>query len=238
MDEGLHQPSPHRLHPGERVAIVTTGKNADKFATPFTKFFEHRLGEERLLGAEVVADRAEVGTDAVHGTLDRYEFMRSLIVRVGIDNASICVELRRSALIEKLELPIDPVSRDHDTSVQLKMPAELRRLGKEKRLIVAAHMPKSSPDQPLIKVVVRAHNWFEMLKNGKFELISELARAENVQRTYPSRIIPLAFLAPDITEAILEGRQPIDLSVDRLLSAMPLPLAWDAQRAALGFAIC
>jgi hypothetical protein len=46
----------------------------------------------------------------------------------------------------------------------------------------------------------------------------------------------LAFLAPDITEAILEGTQPIELSLDRLLSAMPLPLDWDAQRAALGFA--
>jgi site-specific DNA recombinase len=170
------------------------------------------------------------------GTPDRYEFIRSLIVRVGIDDASICVELRRTALIEKLGLPIDAASRDSDEPLQLKMSAELRRLGKEKRLIVAAHMPKSNPDQALIKVVVRAHNWFEMLKNQKVESISELARDENVQRTYPSRIIPLAFLAPDITEAILEGRQPMDLSLDRLLSAMPLPLDWDGQRAALGFA--
>jgi DNA invertase Pin-like site-specific DNA recombinase len=169
-------------------------------------------------------------------TPDRYELVRSLIVRAGIDAVSICVELRRACLIEKMGIPIDAVSRGIDTPIQLTMPAELRRLGKEKRLIVAAHMPKSNPDSALIKVVVRAHNWFEMLKNRKVESISELARAESVQRTYPSRIIPLVFLAPDITEAILEGRQPIDLSLDRLMAAMPLPLAWDEQRAALGFA--
>ena len=114
-----------------------------------------------------------------------------------------------------------------DAPLELNMSAELRRLGKEKRLIVAAHMPKFNPDSALIKVVVRAHDWFEMLKNRKVESISDLARIENVQRTYPSRIIPLAFLAPDITEAILEGRQPIDLTLDRLMTAMPLPLAWD-----------
>jgi hypothetical protein len=74
-----------------------------------------------------------------------------------------------------------------------------------------------------------------MLKNRTVESISDLAKIEHVQRTYPSRIIPLAFLAPDITEAILEGTQPIDLTLDRLLAAMPLPLVWDAQRSVLGF---
>lgn len=72
-------------------------------------------------------------------------------------------------------------------------------------------------------------------RKGQVESISDLARIEDVQRTYPSRIIPLAFLAPDITEAILDGRQPLDLSLDRLLETMPLPLAWDAQRKVLGF---
>jgi hypothetical protein len=102
-------------------------------------------------------------------------------------------------------------------------------------LIVAAHAPKTNLDASLIKAVVRAHDWFEMLKNRTVESITDLAKIEDVQRTYPSRIIPLAFLAPDITEAILEGRQPINLSLDRLLAAMPLPLEWDAQHSALGF---
>lgn len=115
------------------------------------------------------------------------------------------------------------------------LPAELRRLGKEKRLIVAARAPKANPDPVLIKAIVHAHEWFEMLKTRAVESITDLAKVESVQRTYPSRIIPLAFLAPDITKAILEGQQPIDLTLDRLQAAMPLPLASDDQRTALGF---
>jgi len=84
-------------------------------------------------------------------------------------------------------------------------------------------------------LLVRAHRWFNMLNDGTVGSISELARNEDVQRTYTSRVIPLAFLAPDIIETILDGRQPIDLSLDRILEAMPLPLAWSAQRTILGF---
>jgi hypothetical protein len=75
-----------------------------------------------------------------------------------------------------------------------------------------------------------------MLKDQAVDSITELAKREDVQRSYASRILPLAFLAPDIAEAILDGCQPIDLSLDRLITSMPLPLAWDAQRKALGFA--
>jgi hypothetical protein len=171
----------------------------------------------------------------MEGSAERYELIRALIARVQVDDDAICVDLRRRSLRERLGIPFDGASGDIEPPLRLRMSAELRRLGKEKRLIVAAHAPKSNPDAALIKAVVRAHAWFEMLKNRKVESISDMAKAENVQRTDLSRMIPLAFLAPDITGAVLEGTQPIDLSLDRLLAAMPLPLGWDAQRAALGF---
>jgi site-specific DNA recombinase len=169
------------------------------------------------------------------GSGEHYEVIRSLVRRVQVDDDAIGVTLRRRSLADRLNVPFDPASAETDT-LELTMAAELRRLGKEKRLIVAALVPKSNPDAALIKAIVRGHQWFEMLKNRTVESISDLARVENVQRTYPSRIIPLAFLSPDITAAVLEGRQPIGLSLDRLLESMPLPLAWDAQRAVLGFA--
>lgn len=62
-----------------------------------------------------------------------------------------------------------------------------------------------------------------------------LAHAEKVQRTYITSLLPLALLAPDITEAILEGRQPVDLSLQRFRSIVPLPVDWSEQRRALGF---
>jgi site-specific DNA recombinase len=166
--------------------------------------------------------------------LDRYELIRSLIVRVSIDDVSICVELRRESLLEQLGLPIDVSARSIDTPIQLTVHAELRRLGKEKRLIVAAHAPKTNPDPILIKAIVRGHQWFEMLKSRKTLSITEIAHAEKLPRTYVGSVIPFALLAPDITEAILEGTQPIDLNLDRLIN-VSLPIDWAEQRSVLGF---
>jgi site-specific DNA recombinase len=182
------------------------------------------LHQARLIGEEL---RAE-------GMPDRHECIRSLIVRVTIDDASICVELRRTSLLEKLGLQIDAASRDNDTPLQLKMRAELRRLGKEKRLIVAAHAPKTNPDPVLIKAIVRGHQWFDMLKSCKALSITDIANAETIPRTYVGSVIPFALLAPDITEAILEGTQPIDLNLDRLIN-LSLPIDWVEQRSVLGF---
>jgi hypothetical protein len=137
-------------------------------------------------------------------------------------------------LFERLGIPFDESSSETGTSVELKMPAELRRLGKEKRLIVAALLPKTNPNAVLIKAIVRAHQWFEMLKNRTVQSITDIAKAEHLPRTYVSSVMPFALLAPDIIEAILEGTQPIDLNLDRLINA-PLPLDWAEQRSVLGF---
>ena len=96
------------------------------------------------------------------------------------------------------------------------MAAELRRLGQEKRLIIAAHVRASNPDPVLIKAIARAHRWFNLLKERTVGSISELAKAEHVPRTYVRSVIPLALLAPDITEAIINVTPPIVLKLDQL----------------------
>ena len=63
----------------------------------------------------------------------------------------------------------------------------------------------------------------------------ELARHEKLNRSYYSRVVRLAYLAPDITRAILEGRQPPGLSAARLIEHSGLPVTWPEQRKALGF---
>jgi hypothetical protein len=73
-----------------------------------------------------------------------------------------------------------------------------------------------------------------MLKSRKVESITEIAKAEKLPRTYISSVIPFALLAPDITSAILEGIQPIDLNLDRLIN-MSIPIDWTEQRSVLGF---
>jgi hypothetical protein len=63
-----------------------------------------------------------------------------------------------------------------------------------------------------------------------------LAKREGVSPSYFTRLLRLSYLAPDITQAILDGRQPRGLTADKLLTHSRLPLAWHEQRIALGFA--
>jgi len=183
--------------------------------------------------AGAAIERARIVADTLASGTAGHETLRSLIDKVEVTDAAIQIALSTVGL--ETHLGVGSGGLRSSETIQLEIAAEMRRLGKEKRLIVSAHAPKTKPDSVLIKAVIRARRWFNMLKDGTVESISELARIEDVQRTYTSRLIPLAFLAPDITEAILEGRQPIDLSLDRLLEAMPLPLAWTAQRTMFGF---
>jgi hypothetical protein len=88
-------------------------------------------------------------------------------------------------------------------------------------------------DPGLITAIRRAYAWKEELLSGKTPSVHAIARKHKFSRAYVRRIIRLAFLAPDITQAILDGNQPLTLTVDRLRD--PIPLEWADQRRALGF---
>ena len=65
---------------------------------------------------------------------------------------------------------------------------------------------------------------------------AKVAERAGVSPSYFTRLVRLSYLAPDITRAILDGRQPADLTADKLLAHSRLPLAWHEQRIVLGFA--
>ena len=66
-----------------------------------------------------------------------------------------------------------------------------------------------SPDQNLIRLLSDAHRWFDDLRTGRAARIAEIAARDRQQVSHVSRSLPLAFLAPDIVEMILDGRQPM-----------------------------
>jgi hypothetical protein len=84
------------------------------------------------------------------------------------------------------------------------------------------------PDETLIRALVRAHRWNRMLEAGKCRSIAEIAEAEKIDRSFVSRLLDLTLLAPDIQEAILEGRQAKGIQLDELMGAVPS--AWEEQR--------
>src|SRR6266446_3222493 len=68
---------------------------------------------------------------------------------------------------------------------------------------------------------------------GKF---GDLAKREKLHRSYFSQLLRLAYLAPDITTAILDGHQPAGLTATQLIERADLPMSWREQRRTLGFA--
>jgi hypothetical protein len=119
----------------------------------------------------------------------------------------------------------------------LSVPAQFQRVGKETRMIINGIGPnetEAKPDPSLVKLIVTAHRLHEdlMCENRG---IGEIAASQGVHHSYASRLIRLAFLSPEITKAILDGRQPLGLTATKLMQVSRLPIAWQAQKQALGF---
>jgi site-specific DNA recombinase len=113
----------------------------------------------------------------------------------------------------------------------IKVPVMFRRRGVEAKLtVLGANQPASEPDTSLVKALSRAHEWLDRIVHGEANGLGDVAKSEGLCRTYVTRVLCLAFLAPEITKAILEGRQPTELTAKRLVSsALKIPLLWTHQ---------
>jgi DNA invertase Pin-like site-specific DNA recombinase len=115
--------------------------------------------------------------------------------------------------------------------------ARLVRRGKEVRLAFAPDAGGDRfQDASLIKLVVKANAARQALDRAEHHTLAELASEQGYTRDYFAVLLRLSYLAPDITAAILDGRQPVQLNRQRLARAANLPLEWQAQREMLGFA--
>jgi hypothetical protein len=116
--------------------------------------------------------------------------------------------------------------------VTVHIPVTFLQRGRRKQILTppgeAPWSPAPRVDTALLKAVVRAYRWREMLESGEYSSAAELAKAEKVNDSYLSRVLRLTLLAPEIVEAIVAGQQPSTLQVDDLLK--PLPLDWQRQR--------
>jgi hypothetical protein len=89
------------------------------------------------------------------------------------------------------------------------------------------------PPLSLLRAAARGYEWIRLIEAGKLQNQRAVAAYAGLHERYITRILQCAFLAPTIVEAILEGREPADLSLDRLLKH--LPPSWEQQRVRLGF---
>ena len=97
---------------------------------------------------------------------------------------------------------------------------------KEMQLPEGAVHPRRA-DNTLVKALARAFRWKRMLGSDEFATIAELAEREGIAPSYMTRVLRLTLLAPDIVEAILDGKQGPEVTLARVLE--PFPLEWRLQ---------
>jgi DNA invertase Pin-like site-specific DNA recombinase len=125
--------------------------------------------------------------------------------------------------------PGSPSRQEGSSSVSLHCEFNSKRRGYDLRLVVAPGKEVvSRPSLPLIKAVARANGWMERLLSGEISTLEELASETGFTRRYIGRTLRGSFLAPDLTEMILDGLQPSDLTVRRLMAGFPAD--WPSQR--------
>ncbi|WP_333826255.1 recombinase family protein [Pinisolibacter sp.] len=173
-----------------------------------------------------------------------HRLVKAIVVTTDTVNITLRVEAVRASACRHPDRIAAPVHRNgrsrHDDdgeTIELTVPATLKRVGMESRHLVEAPENRASrkPDHSLLRLLARAHRFRDLILRGDGRSIAELAEESGVGRPYVSRIVRLGFLAPDITSAILEGRQPIELSAKLLSVTADLPKDWMEQRRELGF---
>lgn len=114
-------------------------------------------------------------------------------------------------------------------TVTLHVPFRIVKRGgrKEMKMPEGATQPRRT-DNTLVKALARAFRWKRMLESGEFASISELAEREGIAFTYMARLLRLSLLAPEIVDAIMDGRQPESVTLANMID--PFPLDWKEQR--------
>jgi hypothetical protein len=124
------------------------------------------------------------------------------------------------------------VGPDGET-ITIHVPMTFKKRGGRKRVVTpdgAEWAPRPRVDNAMVKALARAFRWRKMLDEGEVATLEDLARAKGVHATYISRVLRMTLLAPEIVEAILEGRQPAGLQLDNLLKGFPL--VWEGSDSA------
>ena len=190
----------------------------------------HAASEILLDGCAITTALQEAGIAAHHipSALNKAKKIQQNTADL-IDRFIRRVDLRQDGVCLTLSLASLLVPEVEDLTIIRDIPMRMKRRGIEMRLIINGTGPVRV-DQPLLKTIVRAHKWFNDLVSGRVHNMAEIASLEGVDKSYVSRVVNLAFLAPDIIESIISGHQPADLNVEKLMKRTDLPLDWVQQR--------
>ena len=121
------------------------------------------------------------------------------------------------------------------TTITVRVPLAIKKRGGRKVIVSpdgsvlpgAPRQARTTADPALLKALARAFRWRRMLEEGRYGSVSDIARAEKIDRTYAGDILRLTLLAPEIVEAIVVGRQPDEMTLPVVMGV--LPVDWKGQ---------
>ena len=171
-------------------------------------------------------------------------YLNALLQRVIVESGRIVIEIDcERAMATLLAVPEAlPTKRSRherpsaaEHLIVLEVPAVLKRAGLGMTLIVPGARQDATPDPSLIRLLLRAFAIRDRLERNPDLPLKRIAEAEGVSPSCATRVLRLAYLAPDIVTAIVDGRQPPGLTANTLMRNTRLPFRWEAQRKRLGF---
>jgi site-specific DNA recombinase len=181
------------------------------------------LAEPEASGAADLLRRASALADRVEGDP---VFLGRIFASGTLAQSQVQLELDATVIASALDVPVTALS---DRLLHVTSDFALRRRGVETRIIAGDTIP--APDKVLQRTLAEAHLWARDLRSGKS--LIEIARKTGRSEPYIRTRIPLAFLAPKLQAAILDGRQPADFSVAKLIRD-DVPMDWSEQARMFG----
>jgi hypothetical protein len=161
---------------------------------------------------------------------ERGKLIRALVERVIIDENRIAIKVRRGALLAG-NVPADASENSNGGTIEFTAAVDFKRRGVASKIVVPGLLQQnqaSKCDPALIKAIARGRAWFDELAAGRARSLRELAERDGITRRYVRRLVGLAFLSPQLIDAILQGRQPVALTATRL-AEFDLPFDWTEQ---------
>jgi site-specific DNA recombinase len=182
-----------------------------------------------LLGRQ--RSRPELLNDAASGgwSAPTRTFVRDNIERLVIHHSEVQIIAKAATT----SLASGEARGDGDTPNVYRAPLPAPEPRARKEIVTAGEGTPRRVDHGLILAIARAKNWMQGLLEGEYQDTTEIAARFELNDAHVRRLLRLRYLAPDIIEAIVEGRQPRSLTVKRLLKG--IPCAWADQRMVFGF---
>jgi site-specific DNA recombinase len=234
----------HRIPAGDLETVVL-----DRLRTFFANQAEtlDAIGDDAERGTpqrHLIERGRQIADELSSEAPERFRAIVTAVVRrVEIRYDCVQIDVNRSGLRallawESIDLPIrhDKPSESPDDTQTLTAHVRLARVGREMKMLIDGHNDHAIADPSLLRIIARAHDIQSRLVRNTNLSIHDIARQERVSAAYIYTLLRLPWLAPDITTAIVNGRQPLQLNAMKLMRSMArLSSNWSQQRALLGF---